>query len=245
MSKQSGIGDQLVVGGFMISNDIGAMQIGSPHGVFDVTGIDKGAPERILGRKDGRMAGTAWFNPTADRSHDVLSPVPTTDVDLSYLHTTILGGPAASLRAKQVSYGMDRPADGSLSCPFEALANGFPTEWGRQLTAGDDTLSAAGAGLGIDTAASASFGLQAYLHVLAFTGTSATITIQDNTADVPGTYTDVTGAAFTAVSAVGTQRIQTSRTQTVRQWVRFNVTGTFSVLTIVINMVKNLGTTTF
>lgn len=245
MTKLNGLGQQLLVDGFNISGDVGAWSSGCPHGVYDVTGLDKFANERILGRKDGRLALNAFFNPSAGAVHDVLSTVPTTDRQASLLVGSTLGAPAASILAKQITYDGDRPADGSMGFNTELLSNGFPLEWGIQLTAGTDDLTAAAAGTGVDTLASASFGLQAYLHVTAFTGTSATVTIQDNTADVPGTYTDVTGAAFAAATAVGAQRIQTSRTQTVRRWVRFNVTGVFSALTLAVVVVKNEASAVF
>lgn len=245
MTKQAALGAQLLVAGINVSNDIREVSMGSPHGVFPSTGIDKGAMERMLGRKDGRIAVTTFFNPAAGRAHDVFSALPRTDVIGTFQHAQAVGSAAASLQAKQLNHDGDRPADGQLFFAVEMLANGFPLEWGNNLTAGSDVLTGAAAGTGFDTAASASFGLQAYLHVLAFTGTSATVTIQDNTTDTPGTYADVTGAGFVAATAVGAQRIQTSRTQTVRRWIRYNVTGTFSALTLAVLVTKNEGTVNF
>lgn len=245
MTKQNGLGDQLLVGGVNLSNDIGAVEISCPHGVFISTGLDKLAVERLLARKDGRIAVDAYFNPSAGASHDTLNNLPSTDVQTAFLHTTTRGKPAVELLAKQANYDGTRGADGQLGFKAEFLGNGFPTEWGNQLTAGSDVLTGAAAGPGVDFTAATAFGLQAYLHVLAFTGTSATVTIQDNTADVAGTYADVTGAGFAAASAIGAQRIQTSRTQAVRRWVRYNVTGTFSALTLAVIIAKNDTTVNF
>lgn len=239
MAKQSGLGDQLVIAGTNVSNDIQSADISSPHGTFDVTGIDVTAHERILGRKDGRIAVSAFWNPASGRVHDILSALPTTDTAVQYQKGVVRGGPVANLVAKQINYDAARGADGQLMFNAEALGQGYPTEWGNQLTAGADLLGAAGAGAGVDFGAATNFGLQAYLHVLLFTGTSATVTLQDFTADTPASYTDITGAGFAAASAVGWQRIQTSRTQTVRRWVRYNVTGTFSALVIAVAVVKN------
>jgi hypothetical protein len=85
---------------------------------------------------------------------------------------------------------------------------------------------------------STAFGLAAYLHVLSIGSGSATFTVQDSSNRTA--WTNVTGGAFTAASAAGTQRIQTSKTGTVRRYVRVNVTGTFTNVVAVVNYVRYL-----
>jgi hypothetical protein len=86
----------------------------------------------------------------------------------------------------------------------------------------DDVLFVAGPG-SYDGAASSSFGFQAYLHVFAFTGTDATITIQDSSDNA--TFTNVTGGAFTQVTtAPGKQRIATASNATIGRYLRAQVT---------------------
>ncbi len=252
MAKQTGLGDNLYVDGNDLSGDTGALSaIGGGPAALDVTGIDKSAFERIGGMRDGRIEFDSWFNPASGQAHPVLSALPTGDVLVSYLRGTTLGDPAASLLGKQVGYDPTRGADGSLTMAIQAVSNGFGLEWGRTLTGGKRTDSGATNGATLDFGAGIAqtlFGAQAYLHVFAFTGTDATITIQDSTSDFSG----VTLLTFTEVSALGgansSERIETaSRTETVDRYVRVITTTSsgFSNLVFAVQVVKNETSTVF
>ncbi|MFI6530514.1 hypothetical protein [Streptomyces uncialis] len=243
MAKSSGLGDNLYIAGYNASGDIGALgAIGGGPAVIPVTGIDKSAFERIGGLRDGRIEYTAFFNsdPVNDGTHERLSALPRSDVILTYCRGTTLGAPAACLVARQIGYDPTRGDDGALSFAVSAQANGYGIEWGRQLTAGVRSDSAATNGTGIDTGASAAFGAQAYLQVFAFVGTDATVKIQDSADNV--SFTDVTGLAFAQVTAAPTaQRINISNTTTVRRYVRAATvsTGGFTDLDFAVTVVKN------
>jgi hypothetical protein len=161
-------------------------------------------------------------------------------VILTYCRGTTLGDPAASLVAKQVNYDPTRADDGMLTFGVSAQSNGYGIEWGRQLTAGLRTDTAATLGTGIDTTASASFGGQAYLHVTAFTGTDVTIKIQDSADNV--TFADVAGFAFTQITAApASERIAFGNTATLRRYLRATTvtTGGVTSLTFSVNVIKN------
>ncbi len=243
MSKQSGLGDNLYVGGYDLSGDTGSLSaIGGGPAALPVTGIDKSAFERFGGRRDGRIDFSSWFNPTAGQAHPVLSALPTTDVLVSYLRGTTLGNPAASVLGKQVGYDPTRGADGSLTIAVQAVANGFGLEWGRTLTAGQETDTGAADGTGVDFDGSTAFGLQAYLHVFSFTGTDATIKLQESSNDGGDPYADVTGGGFTQItSAPTTERIATATGLTVEQWLRaITVTSAgFTEMTFAVIVTKN------
>jgi hypothetical protein len=245
MAKSTGLGQQFLLSGAALSNDIQGASWGSPHATQDVTGIDVFANERLLGQKTGQMAVVAFFNPAAGRAHQtfagIVSDEPQADQLATYQIGTVRGSQVANQWGKLTNYDGTRDQAGQLLFNATVQGNGYPVEWGRQLTAGQDLMGAAGAGAGVDGGAATNFGLQAWLHVLLFTGTSATVTLQDFTADTPASYTNITGAAFTVVSAAPAwQRIQTSRTQAVRRWVRYSVTGTFSALLLAVGFERNL-----
>lgn len=249
MAKSSGLGDALLIAGYDASGDI--QQLGSISGgpaLLNVTGIDKSAYERIGGLRSGQIEFTAFFNHdgVTPATHEKLSALPTSDVILTYCRGTTLGDPAASLIGKQVNYDPTRADDGMLTFAVSAQSNGYGIEWGRQLTAGVRTDTAATNGTGIDTTASASFGGQAYLHVTAFTGTDATIKIQDSADNV--TFADVTNFAFTQVtSAPFSQRIALGSTDTVRRYLRAVTvtTGGFTSVSFAVNVIKNEVAVTF
>lgn len=243
MAKSTGLGDALYIAGFNASGDIQQLgAIGGGPALLDVTGIDKSAHERIGGLRDGRFEMTTFFNHIAvtGGTHEKLAALPRTDVILTYCRGTTLGGPAASIVAKQIGYDPTRGNDGSLTFGVSAQSNGYGIEWGRQLTAGVRTDTAATNGTGVDTTASASFGGQAYLQVFSFTGTDATVKIQDSADN--STFADVTSFAFTQVTAAPfSQRIALSNTATIRRYVRAvtTTTGGFTSMAFAVNMIKN------
>ena len=240
MAKQSGLGDNFYVHGYDVSGDLGSVSVSGGPAALTVTGINKSAHERIGGHRTGVMSWQAWFNPATDRAHDRFSTLPTTDVHCAYFRGTTLGNPAACQVSKQINYDGSRGDDGAFTFAVEAQCNGFGVEWGRSLTAGIRTDTAATNGTSIDTAASADFGAQAYLQAFAFSGTDVTVKIQDSADN--SSFTDVAGMAFTQLTAGNTaERIATANTATIRRYVRAVTvtTGGFSSLAFAVVLVKN------
>jgi hypothetical protein len=208
--------------------------------------------ERIGGLRDGSLEFSAWFNPSEGRAHEVLSSLPTADRIATYCRGTALGSPAASLVGKQIGYDPTRGADGSLSIAVTAQANAYGLEWGVLLTAGVVEHTDADEESGLDFGASSAHGLQAYLHVMEFTGTDATIKLQESSDGDPGgvgdEYADVVGGAFAQVtSGPGAQRIQTARPLTVERYLRVVTTtsGGFDSLSFVVVVCRNRTAVTF
>lgn len=244
MAKDTGLGANYYMDGVDLSGDTNQMsKISRSLKVLDFTGIDKFAYERLPGQLDGAIDWESFFNPT--NAHPTLSTLPRTDRICSYVHkAAVLGTPVASIVVKQMDYAPTRPADGKLTAKVGTLANTYWLDWCRSLTTGKSTLAVATNGTGVDFAgqgAPAAFGLQAYLHVFAFTGTSATIVLQGSSDDGAGdAYAAITGGGFTVVStAPQSQRIQTSRTLAVERYMRVSVTGTFSNLVFAVSACVN------
>src|SRR3972149_9619210 len=140
MAKQSGLGDNLYVGGSDLSGDVGAVQtIRSSVNPLVVTGLDKSAMERINGQYDGEISFNSFFNDAALAEHAELKLMPTADTLVSYFRGTPLGGESACLTAKQINYDPTRSADGGLIFAVQALSNAYGLEWGKMLTAGKRT----------------------------------------------------------------------------------------------------------
>lgn len=242
MAKQSGLGDQLFIGGNDIGADVSAIgTMSTPREVLPSTGITKFANERLFGKRDGQAEFITYFNKAAGQQHLTLRGLPRTDVHVMYLRGTTLGDESMGLVAKQVNYDPTRGDDGSLTFSVSMVANAFGLDWCRQLTAGKRTDTAATNGTAIDTLASASFGFQAYLHVFSVTGTSVTVTLEDSADNI--SFAAITGGAFTAVTSGGApaaQRIQSSSdTATVRRYIRAVSSGTFSNAVFAVSICKN------
>lgn len=252
MAKQSGLGDQLFIGGYDIGADVSALSdISTPRATLPSTGITSSANERIFGSRDASASFTAFFNPgpvggPVGNEHKALRGLPTTDTQLMYLRGASLGGEAFSMVGKQINYDPSRGDDGSLTFGVSVQSNGFGADWGQQLTVGirSDTTATNGVGVDFTTAAnptSAAFGFQAYLQVFSFTGTSVTVKLQDSPDNAA--WTDVTGGAFTVVSAAPTsERIQSaSATLSVARYLRVITTGTFSQCSFAVTATRNDG----
>lgn len=245
MTKLTGLDARLLVAGSNVSGDIATIDGGSGGpALIDVTGLDVQAPERIGGLRDGQLDLTAHFNPAAGRAHEVFSALPTADTIVSYLANTTQGAPVASINAKQVGYNPNRQPNGAFSMSLSMLANQYGLEWGRLLSDGLETDSAAANGASWDdTEVSTDFGLQMYVHLLAFTGTSVTFTIEDSADDAA--FATVTGAATSALTAAGAERVQTGRTENVRRYLRVVTSGTFTNAQFAVMFNRNRATTEF
>jgi hypothetical protein len=242
VAKQSGLGDQLFVGGFDIGADVSAIgSLSTPRGTLPSTGITVSAQERLFGKRDGQVEFTTYFNKASGQEHLALRGLPRTDAHLMYLRGTALGGESVGLVGKQVNYDAARGDDGSFTFGVSAVANAYGLDWCSQLTAGKRTDTTATNGSSIDTLASASFGFQAYLQVFSVTGTSVTVTLEDSADNV--SFAAITSGAFTAVTSAAAptaQRIQSSSdTGTVRRYVRAVTTGTFSNAVFAVSICKN------
>lgn len=245
MTKTSGLGDGLLIAGWDASGDTQQLNnISGGPALLNFTPINKSAYERQGGLRSGQIEYTAFFNHVAvtGGTHEKLAALPRTDQIVTYCRGTALGDEAACLVSKQINYDPTRGDDGMLTFGVSAQSNGYGLEWGRQLTPGIRTDTAATDGTGIDTTASASFGGQAYLHVFApFTGTDATVKIQDSADNV--TFADVADFSFTQITggAPLAERIALSNTATLRRYLRASTvtTGGFTALSFAVTVVKN------
>lgn len=242
MAKQTGLGDQLFIGGSDVGGDIASIGgLSTPRETLPSTGITKFANERLFGKRDGHAEFVSYFNKATGQQHLALRGLPRTDVHLMYLRGTALGDESIGLVGKQVNYDPTRGDDGALTFGVTVEANSYGLDWCRQLTAGRRTDTAATNGTAIDTLASAAFGFQAYLQVFSVTGTSVTVTLEDSADNL--SFLPISGGAFTAVTSAAAPtalRIQSSSdTATVRRYVRAVSSGTFSDAQFAVSICKN------
>lgn len=251
MSKETGLGAGLLLAGYDWTGDaIKLDDIGGGFTALDDTGIDKLAYERVPGLRDGRINGTVWFNPAANMSHKRLSTLPSTDVQAQYWHRQVIARPVACIVAKQANYDGNRSQDGSFTFDFGLVGNAYGLEWCTGLTAFKRSDTTATNGTAVDMASatfagSSTFGLQAYLQVFSFTGTSVTIKLQESSDNGADAYADVTGGAFSTVTGITHERIQTTRALTVERYLRVVTTGTFSQCTFAVAVARNDVATAF
>lgn len=240
MAKQSGLGDNLYIGGYDLSGDIGSLgSISCPMSPLVVTDITQSGMARLSGGRDGSLEFTSFFDPAANMSHDRLKALPRTDQVLTYCRGTTLGKPSACMVAKQLNYDGSRGEDGAFTFEVSAQANGYGLEWGIQLTAGKRTDTGGAAGTPVDFGASSTNGLQAYLQVFAFTGTSVGVAIEESSDNALDAYVAVVGGAFTAATGITTQRIATAAGLTVERYLRVTTSGVFTNAVFSVVVIRN------
>jgi hypothetical protein len=111
-----------------IKNDITNLQFATPRAVWDVTGIDKSAFERLLLLADCSVTLTGVFNAAANQAHAVFSTVPSTSV--ARLVTMVVNAKTLAPTLLFTDYSLTRAVGGALT--FSApgvLSNGVVPTW--------------------------------------------------------------------------------------------------------------------
>lgn len=250
MAKQTGLGDQLFIGGYDIGGDINSVgSLSTPRTTLPATGITQSAEARFLGARDATAEFTSYFNKATGQQHLALRGLPRTDVHLMYLRGTTRGNSGLALVGKQVNYDPNRGDDGSLTFGVNVQSSLYGADWGIQLTAGKQTDASAGSSASVDlgatgTAGSTAFGFQAYLQVFSIGSGTATVTIETSSDDgAVDPWAALTNGAFTNVTAQTVERIQsTSDTLSVERYVRVTTSGVFTNLVFAVLLNRNEGT---
>lgn len=249
MAKQAGMGDGLFVGGWDLGGDIQALsRIGGGPAPWDTTDITQSAYSRLGLLRDGVLDAVVYLNKDTGRAHPRYSLLPTADTIATYCRGVTIGKPAASINAKQITYDPTRGADGSLTVAVNSVANGYGLEWGTSLTAAPrtDTTATTGASVDLGSASPGAFGLQMYVHLMAFTGTSVTIKLQESSDDGAGdAFADVVGATTGALSADNQAVRVATGAINVERYLRVVTTGTFSEAVFHVMASRNPVTVTF
>lgn len=235
MAKESGLGDLFFVDGVDLSGDVGAVQkIAASTELLDVTAISKSAHERLSGLFDGEIGFNSYFNDAAGAALATLKAKSSgADRICSWFHGSGIGEAGASIVAKQLNYDGTRADDGMLSFDAQCMGNGYGVDYGEQLTAGKRTDTGATNGASLNAGAASALGLVAYLHVFSFTGTDATVKVEQSSDDGAG---DAFAAilTFTAVTTAPTfeRKVTATLTTAAEQYLRVatSTTGGFSSL---------------
>ncbi len=115
-----------------IRNDITNFELATPRAVQDVTGIDKFAMERLLLLADMSLTLNGVFNDDSNKSHDVLSSIPSTSVGRQ-VTITVSGqtlGTTPQVELLFTDYSLARGADGTLTWSAPGvLSNGEIPTW--------------------------------------------------------------------------------------------------------------------
>jgi hypothetical protein len=144
-----------------------------------------------------------------------------------------VGNPTIMLRALDASYQQRATVNDAVRITANATANGGIRVAGRvlqPLEAETTTFD----GTSVDNGASSAFGGVGHIHVTAFSGTSATVKIQDSAND--SSWADL--ITFANVTGVGAERLLVAGQ--VDQYLRFSITAdNFTSMTIACSFARN------
>lgn len=134
MAKQSGLGwttasvDDSGGTARAIVNDLTNLQISTPRGVQDVTGLDKFAYERTLLLADASITLNGVFNPTTNAGHDVFKTVPSTSVPRTT--TLTIASKTLACELLYTDYNLTRAQTGEFTYTAPGvLADGTVPTW--------------------------------------------------------------------------------------------------------------------
>lgn len=134
MAKESGLGwstasvDDASGTARAIKNDITNLQLATPRGVQDITGIDKSAYERLLLLADMSVTLNGVFNDAANAAHDVFKTVPSTSV--ARTTTLTVSGQTLAGELLYTDYPLTRADSGELTWAVPGvLADGTVPTW--------------------------------------------------------------------------------------------------------------------
>lgn len=134
MAKESGLGwttasvDDAGGTARAIKNDITNLQLATPRGVQDITGIDKSAYERLLLLADMSVTLNGVFNDAANQAHDVFKTVPSTSV--ARTTTLTVSGQTLAGELLYTDYPLTRADSGELTWAVPGvLADGTVPTW--------------------------------------------------------------------------------------------------------------------
>ena len=135
MAKQSGLGDYIAVddsGGSArdISNDVTSYSVTVPQNLFEVTGIDKSAMERLIGLGDGTISLNGVFNSASNKSHDVFKTRTGTRTVTLAIGGNTSSNPKLEMEMLVTEYNVERGDDGALNWPAGlSLQSGTSPAW--------------------------------------------------------------------------------------------------------------------
>lgn len=223
---------KIIVGGYDLT---GYLQEAAPDvevEKLETTVFGDSAKTYIAGLRDGGLDLKGLYDGSANAVHARLkTEVGSVDRLVTYAPEGLtLGYPAIVLRSLASKYAVKSQVGGliEVSARFDAQAGlGGSIDLNAKSLQPLTAVTGTGNGSSVDNAASSANGGIGVLHVVAFTGTDATIKIQHSADDI--TYADL--VTFTAATGVGAEAVQSAAGTSVNRYLRRNITGTFTSIT--------------
>jgi len=234
MAFQHGKGAGVFVAQFDLSGDFTQYNFSRSRQTVDVTTMGNDDRVFLSGIGEGKISVQGIYNAATDKSDEELNA-------LDGVETVITASPTAAAAIGDAAHMVNgfienyQPRSSvndavRFSSGVEASAGGYV---GKVLHHNNQE-SSTGASASIDNTAQTTNGATAFLHVTQFSGTDATVTIED--AVTEPTYGSL--VAFTQVTGLTSEKVTVAGN--VERFARINLTGTFTTITFVVSFVRHL-----
>lgn len=228
--KDSGV----FVAQFDLSGDFTQYDFTKEIQAVDITTLGNSDRVYLAGLHSGKISIQGVFNDATDKSDEEFT-------NLLGSSAVITASPTAAAaigdRAFMVDGFIENYQPRSPGNDAVRFTSGFQASAGAytgQIIHHNNQESSTGNFASVDGGAQTTAGATAFLHVTQFSGTNATVTVEDSTDDA------IFGSlvAFTAATGVTSEKV--SVTGTVERYVRIALTGTFTTITFVVSFARHL-----
>lgn len=198
----------------------------------DVTTYSKttATVQRAAGLWDGKVSLSGLFDATADAILAAFIGSASGEVFTFCPYQTSLGQAFLGV-VQHASYKMSNPVGGMVTVSAELVCRSDFEPGGQMLRTLSQSATSAN-GSTVDSGAASTNGGIATIHCTAFSGTSVAVKIQHSTDG--SSWADLTGGAFSTLSAVGSERITIAAGTTVNRYIREYHTHTSATATYIV-----------
>ena len=237
----------MLLGEFSVGAYFKDVGVNSSRDEIDVSNFASTAKEFLIGHTDGSVSLGGFFdtatNAIVDQVEDLVGVDTTTAFTVGWTGVTTLHAYAAVMGLKIMEASPKAAVGDAVLYDISGRPTAGPDHGIIASQLGQVAVAAETSRTGYDygAASTTSNGFAANLHVTGITlSPTLACKLQDSansTNGVDGTWADITGGAFTNISAAGSQHL--TGTASVRRWVRatYTVTGT-GLITFMVSFAK-------
>ncbi len=236
MADQHGKSTKVLIDQFDVSSYLNQATAASERELAEVTAFGDDDKAYLAGIGSGRVTLGGFWDPAANASDSIFNTALSGDqlvVSASPQGASAVGQRAVLVHARQTDYGISVSTSEAVQLTSDGMGDGA---FRRGVVLHELTAETGnGDYASVDGSASTSNGAVAHLHVTAFSGTNATIIVEDSADDA--VFSSL--ISFSSVTGVTSER--GTATGTVERYVRAAITGgTFTSVTFVVTFARLL-----
>lgn len=218
---------------FDFASDLTQYSFGKTRQLVNVTTFGNDDKVFLAGLGEGQINVQGIWNPASDQTDEEIVALDGSEVVVSASPTAAgaIGDRVHMVNGELANYQPRAPHNDAVR--FSASYTGDAGAYLGVVLHHDNQESSTGNFASVDGTAQTTDGATGFLHVTQFSGTDATITIEDSAND--STFGSL--VAFSQVTGVDSEKVTASGT--VERYVRINLAGTFTNLTFIVSFARH------